>query len=255
VDGINGPIDDLLGSLSPDELTIYFYRSDANALTSSIYTASRAHLNDAFGSPTLVPTVNGGMYNSNPAVTSDGLTMFFTSTGFGAPSPPAPAIFITHRQSVSASFDAPTMLAALTDSSAGFQDLFLTSDASLLYFVRIAMNATTVYRASCSGTTCGGPQAVSDVNTTTSQIGPVVTGDQLTIFFGSATPQGTYDIFTATRATRNDPFGPRSPVAELNGPRTEFPGWVSADGCTIYMHRRSEAAAHDHDIYVARRPP
>jgi Tol biopolymer transport system component len=81
---------------------------------------------------------------------------------------------------------------------------------------------------------------------------PVVTPDELTIYFTSPAG-GTGDIYVAHRAAMTDPFGEPSIVSELDSSTTnEEPSWVSADGCDLYFSS-DRAGGSGYDLYVAHR--
>gem|GEM_PF-5024695 len=61
---------------------------------------------------------------------------------------------------------------------------------------------------------------------------PVVTEDGLTIFFRS-NHNGGYDIYTATRATTLDVFGPATLVPNVSASvSSDGPSWISPYGST-----------------------
>jgi Tol biopolymer transport system component len=66
---------------------------------------------------------------------------------------------------------------------------------------------------------------------------PVVTPDELVIYFSSDRHQPDNEqIYTATRTSKDDAFGPPTRVVELTQAGTSnAPSWVSDDGCTLYF--------------------
>jgi Tol biopolymer transport system component len=80
-----------------------------------------------------------------------------------------------------------------------------------------------------------------------------LSADGLTIFFGSDRTGGLgqSDVWTATRATKTAAF---ANVTHLDGPvntaTIEWPTWVSADGCRLYLGVLNGSAG---DIVVAAR--
>ena len=66
-------------SLSPDELTMYYWSSREQTETNYIVcVATRASINDQFSNPTEIPELNiFGQWTMNPYVLPDGLTMYF----------------------------------------------------------------------------------------------------------------------------------------------------------------------------------
>jgi Tol biopolymer transport system component len=85
-----------------------------------------------------------------------------------------------------------------------------------------------------------------------------ISGDGLTIYFARRTDPtiDVRDIWTASRSTRNDPFGPPSLlIASPNGKDWVLAPHISADGLSLYMQYGHYFAVDDieSDIYVSRR--
>ncbi len=84
---------------------------------------------------------------------------------------------------------------------------------------------------------------------------PVVTPDELTIYFGrspSADMSGL-DVYVARRSAPTAKFGPAERVAELSEPGvSDSPTWVSADECTIYFESKRRPNANG-DVWMAER--
>lgn len=83
---------------------------------------------------------------------------------------------------------------------------------------------------------------------------PVISQDEQTLFFASDRPDGvgTFDIWVTTRPGPGQPFGEPENVAELNSSAQDLPGWLSPDGCRLYL---SSSRNGSHDIFVAEREP
>lgn len=62
----------------------------------------------------------------------------------------------------------------------------------------------------------------------------------------SAMPHGTYALYVARRASRTEPFGAPTPIAELAGGGNAYDPWLSADGHHLVYARGGEI------IHVAR---
>ena len=79
---------------------------------------------------------------------------------------------------------------------------------------------------------------------------PVVTPDELTLYFSSnrANGAGLQDIYVARRASVSDNFGAPVNLAELNTGTNDFPTWISDDGCVLYL-----MSGTMYDIYYATR--
>jgi len=83
---------------------------------------------------------------------------------------------------------------------------------------------------------------------------PTVSEDGLTIYFASRR-LGDYDIYRAERRTRSSNFGAPELVEQLSTPGVhEFPSWVSADDCIVFVDRPISGTSTDWNILMARRP-
>ena len=85
---------------------------------------------------------------------------------------------------------------------------------------------------------------------------PTLTDDLLVIYFNSrrAGGLGIGDIWMATRASTNDPFGAPTAVVELNTASDETTPEISGDGLTIYFSSDRPGGMGYLDVYVATRP-
>jgi hypothetical protein len=80
------------------------------------------------------------------------------------------------------------------------------------------------------------PQALAALNTSSAQLDPFLTFDNLTLYFASdlGAPAG-FDFFMAKRATPASAFGAPTPLSDLNSSGQELRFALSADGLTAYV--------------------
>lgn len=262
IDSLNTEFDDQTPRLSPDELGIVFSRK-SSAGNFDLWTATRANRDDAFGPATLLTTVNSVNSDMWPSQSSDGLTLIFdadrTTTGTFR-------IWMSTRASTAAPFGPPALRPELMNNE--FHGILANDRA--LYFAstaRVGEGRADIWRADVSTTnTIGTPVAlVGGVNTDEEEVAPALTTDEKTIVFRrstttppvppSTTPTVEYDVYTASRSTPQDGFGPSSKVDTLALPNViETPGWVSPDNCALYGHTNAPGGPGGTNIYVAKRP-
>ena len=89
---------------------------------------------------------------------------------------------------------------------------------------------------------------------------PVVTPDELTLYFSAIEDGKRADIWRATRAKMSDSFGVATLVSELDTEEfNEAPSFISEDGCRLYFDRNTNGPggwSPDYGIgYVAEREP
>jgi hypothetical protein len=229
--------------LSPDSLTGYFHADrpagvGPSGMFMDLYTATRRTPRAPFEhvAPLGDSTINTPAEEANPTVSGDGRTLVF-SRGVGSRT----HLYYATRNTSDDSFifGGPVFAAS---TSSGFEHTpFFREDAQSLYFSsnRVADQDSDIYRVAWNGSRSDGAVAVSELNTTFSEADPVVTPDDLTIYFSSNRPsptaQGEQDIWMSARASTRDRFSPPKNVSELNSPRLKAPTFVSRDQCALYL--------------------
>ena len=99
------------------------------------------------------------------------------------------------------------------------------------------------------------PLAVGELNSTAGEHSPVLSQDELEIFFGSYRLHSSNDIFHARRLSTSDGFGVPMLVAELSGATSEdYPNWVSPDRCQLIFTSDREGGSGGLDLWIATRP-
>ena len=246
---LNGPTEDLGGRLSNDQLTVLFSRTNADK-TWDIYSATRATITDPFGAPQVAGTLNTIYSELWPALTPDGLGVYFMSDRI---TPGTYGIWVAKRTSTSAAWGPPM---AVADLMTGDATPFV-ANATGFYFAsgqRTGAGANDIFRATLDATgamTMIGA-VIGGVDTTASEDIPILTADELHIFF--ARNNGTdFDVYEANRSSTSDGFGAAMPVPGLAMTGfDELPSWISPDGCDLYYS--SAAGVTGSDLFEVSRP-
>jgi hypothetical protein len=206
---------DVHGTLTADELTIYFATNRSGySTTMGLYRASRPTRDAPFQQPILAPFLAGPSNATNPAISSDGLTIFF-DTGT--------TLMMSKRSDVTVAFPAAT-----TVSSSSLAEPSITADGQTLY----ASNLGTGFLARLTnvGGTFGPAQDV-DTQLAYTQVSPA-TRDDLTLYL--TLRNGA--VHVTKRNSTTEPWPTPTAVTELNTHDEEvLPSWVSSDGCRLYM--------------------
>ncbi len=253
---LNTAADELFARLTHDELTVYFERypsADSGVGPSELYVASRSSVTSAFGTPTVLSSLNGGGNQFDPTVTGDNLTLYFASTRSGGAG--AADLWSATRADTSSQFGNVTNLTNL-NTPANEHTPYVMADGLTLYFcsedtsanlVRATRTSTTPFATDTSG-------ALAMVNGAGDNLAPAVSPDELTLYFASdrGGTAGPLDIWLATRASTSAAFGSVTTVMAVNTSGTDAPSWVSDDGCRLYLY--SDIAGSD-DIYIATKGP
>lgn len=238
--------------LTPDGLNAYVSAQRADSGSYDLFTTTRAAADASFGS--LVPLsgpVNTSLDERTPVVAADNLSLYYYASA-------NKGMYAASRTNVSAGFGAGAAVATPLASATPYEAVTWISADGLTIYISSArddgVNAhiMTATRASTS-VPFGAPTAAGMPNSTATEGGAVLTGDQLTMYFLS-TQSGNADIWRASRSTIQDGFGAATPVTELNGTSYNQVTWVSPDGCTVYVVHKPVDAGNTYDLLVASKP-
>jgi Tol biopolymer transport system component len=264
---LDSPANENSLALSSDELTVILASDGGPSPQGSydLYVATRASIDSPFGALSPITALNSSIGNLGPSITGDGLTLFYTDVDFTNPSTLGNGdIQTATRSNAAQSFTAGGPVAIINNVTAYDASAFILPDGLTLYFASTRGGGATfdqsydLYRATRSSV--GGaftePLPVGELNTVGfGEATPVLTPDELTIYFGSNEgPTGLVEssIWMATRAAKTHAFGPRVFLAELNTSVSEWPAAVSADGCRLYFV--SNRPGGTTDVWAAARP-
>jgi WD40 repeat protein len=236
-----------------DDLTIIF-GSDRPPGT-GLYLATRVMPTSAFGTPAPLTAINATGQATGPALTADGLTLYYALTAQDAGD-----IYVTHRNSRADPFVPGTPVAGINSAVADL-DPFISADGSTLYFDSAQATGTALHLyvavRQASGS-FGAPQALTAFNTQTVDGHPVLSPDGLALYWSSTRTdggaKGGTDIWRATRTSTAGEFANAAPVAELNSAMNESPSWVSPDNCVVLLQSDRPGGLGLQDIYQAVRP-
>ena len=235
--------------LSPDELTLYFQRVDPDAGDFDLFRATRGDAAAAFQSPSPISELDTPSDEADLTVSPDGLRAFFGSNranGLGAYD-----IWQAQRDAQSAPFDlvAPT---ANVSSTQNDHETYYVPGA--LYFASDrGTGGEDIYRAAEQAGGLASPLLVVELSSPAYDGFPVVSADELRIYFASSRGDGgALQPYTATRATKTAQWSTPTLVGELAGFGQAIPAWISPDGCRLYFSSNENG---DYDLYVAAKAP
>lgn len=226
--------------LSADELTIYYGQYPGSTGTdvapaADVFSATRSSVADPFPPGSALSDISTSHLEEDFSVSSNGLTAFYTTNRLNTSScASATGICI-------AKVSRPTVTAGFSGAA-----LFINNPGEQRYPYAVGTKPNVYYAARSSTTqswdiTSDNPGATfNGVNGPGVDTSPVITPDELVLYFASDRDSdgGTnLDIYVAKRAKNTDPFGTPTRVAGLSTDADELPGYVSADGCRLYLTR------------------
>lgn len=242
-------------SISWDGLTMYLESTRAGG-NSHLFCAGRASKDACWGTPALMSNVNSGASDSDPEISCDGQTLYFSSTRSSG----GPWLDLFRATRASAPCDFGNAVAIPEISSPPFQTggPSVSCDELTLYFfsdrpggqgsqdIWVSTRPTT-------GHPWGPPVPVTEVNSSCDDREPELSADGLTLFISSNRPggMGGFDIWAACRPNTASRFGPPVNLIEVNSEFQESKPNISADRRELYFHSDRPGGMGQHDIWVA----
>jgi hypothetical protein len=190
-------------------------------------------------------------------VSSDGLTLWFTST----PANQGAHIYVATRSSTLAAFGGAALAATVNSADTTLFDSqpFVTADNAEIWFSSTrtpSQGSRDIWHATRTAGGLGAPVSDTPLNSSSFDGVATLSADRLTIFFNSNRPgtgvKGGFDIWIAHRTTADGEFGAPTLVTEVNTAGNDVPGWISSDNCRLYLGSDSSSVFQ---IFVATRQP
>ena len=244
-------------SISADGLELYFSSNRSGGSDDyDLWVTTRDTKDDEWGPPmNLGPTVNTSDVDRCPSISADGLSLFFGSRkragGAGRDD-----VWVTTRNTKDDPWGAPVNLGRTVNGSSGECDPSISSDGLSLFFRarqpwgnRQDLWVTT--RAT-SDDDWGPPVNLGPtVNSASSEYGPSISADDLTLFFRSDRPgYGDHDLYVTMRATTSDPWSmPVNLGPTVNSSSVDDAPSISDDGSTLFFQSDRPGGLGDSDLW------
>jgi hypothetical protein len=236
-------------SLSPNARTAYLSSERLSyAGNDQIFVATKAAAGDTFNTPSLLAGIapdagsTGSESDFAPRISADGLRLYLTSYRGGSST-----IYVATRTDVTGQFQAPQLVPGIySPAGSSDKDQYLTPDETTMYFSSNRLGPQSLFRAiKDSGGTFGSPTEITELLATppADDHSPVVSADQLTIFFAS-NRSGATRIWMAVRSSATAPFGAPQESTVLNIADDNYPQWLPSDECTLYIAAGPYDAMH-----------
>jgi len=238
-------------TLGPDELEIYFVRRNEVMVAADVYVARRADTASAWGSPERDADLSGSGDDASPSMSRDGRELWLSSIRSGGLG--AHDVWVSERADATARWSTPVHVGELSSVA---NESSPTVDGSGLFGIMAvgmagARDLFSTRRADRSSR-WSPLEARADLNTSSDDSTASIAADGLELYFSSDRPgaMGERDLWVATRADPDSPFGAAELLVELNSTADESNPWVSADGRRIYFDTNRDGVTA---IYVASR--
>jgi len=226
---------------------------EAGAATPAFTPFAKAPNDDGCGSTwsapvNLGPAINTDSSDMNPSLSPDELSLYFTTTRVGGQG--AADIWVSHRTSPGAPWQAPVNLGAVINSPSGDGGPTLSTDGHRLFFFSNrpggqGLNDVYVsYRADTHDDFAwGAPVNLgAQVNTAANEAGPefvdaAVSGTASLLFNRGQTAVSTapYDLYSVPLGADGLPTAAPTPIVELNTPQSDFGPELSDDGLELFF--------------------
>ena len=260
---VNSSSRDTGPSVSTDSLSLYFSSDrpdgygDFDIWITELQTTGRQMTELVWGTPiNLGPPINTPSHDSQPSISLDGLTLFFSSDcpgGYGQSD-----IWMTRRQTKDDLWEEPVNLGPIVNSSSGDAGPSISADGLELFF-----------QSNRSGGQGNGDTWVTTRTTTSdpwdepANLGsglngpaldglPDISADGLMLFFRSqgGDTYGLGDIWFSRRATVEDDWDmPVHPGPPVNTSAIESSPNISADGSILYFHSNRGGGSGERDLW------
>ena len=241
-------------TLTADMLEIFWDSARPGGLGGGdIWTSSRTSVGGPWSPPVNVSAVNTTDGETTPEVSSDGLTLCFSSNRPGGAG--GNEIYCTTRGSRSAAWGAPVHVPELGTPDGEFAP---TASADGLYMIfsstRPGVGNFDLYETSrgSAGAPWGAAVLISSLDTVDVETDPFFDSSETVLFFSTDRPGGAggWDIWIAVRPSSSAPFAPPTPVTELNSTASDSDSWLSPDFRTIYFSSNRNGST---DLFMATR--
>ena len=235
---------------SPDERTVYFYSMrPGGAGDRDLYTATRASVSQPFSTPLNLAELNTAQIDRDPAITPDGLQIFFSSN---RPSGEY-EIWTATRATTADPFSAP-QLTTLGMASIVEYFVAISHDGLRLYFSAThpgTLGGFDIWYSTRTSTAVafGAPQNFAAANSTFNDYAVAISADELEVYF-SSTRGGSIQIYRMTRATTTSAWSTPAVVPAVSVGSESHPSWLSLDGRRFYFSHQASGVSQ---IYVATR--
>jgi Tol biopolymer transport system component len=265
---INSSVLEYSPCISNDGLSLYFASYQGGYGLADIYLSTRETTEDDWDLPVnLGPTINSSAGEYHPAISTDGLELYFEryypGSAWGQGTISGFEIWVTKRATKNDPWAQPVKLDLTVSYAEFFGAPSLTADGLELYFTASPLEPETslyVTKRETKDAPWGDPVSLGPtVNNWSSQTMSRISSDGLLLVFCDlfvASPRpggfGDVDMWFTRRATKDSDW--KEPVnlgSTINTAFRDWQGMISPDGSVLYFNSNRPGGLGDADIYQA----
>lgn len=237
IPGASGAADEDDGTLSQNQLELYFKRVDAG--DANLYMMTRASVTSPWSTPIPLDVLNTtGNDEESPRLSADDLTLYFGREG---------QVFRSTRAAVGGAWGAPAPVDTL--NTGAYEKWAVACDGG---YAMVSRSVTNRGQDLFEGTLAGGANtALVQLNSTGQEQGTYITTDCLRVYFQSNRAAGQFDIYMASRVTATAAWSNPTVLPDFNTTTSsEEDPWISADQRTFVF---ASDASGSKDLYMSTR--
>jgi hypothetical protein len=224
-------LSNVVGRPSADELSFYFC-AIAPGTDSNLYVSRRGSRSAMFGRPTLLELQNTTSWEGDPAISSNGLSLWFETNRANVYQ-----VLVATRTSQLAEFSQPALAAGINSIGQNIHP-FLADNGDLWFGSTRPPNLglVDVWRARATSSGFLAPELIAALSSDQNDYVPTLSPDGLTVYVSSGRSGGLggMDVWRSHRSTVNDEFPTPTAVTELNTAGDDAVLAVSSDNCRVY---------------------
>lgn len=238
-------------SLTADLLEMFFTSSRADN-SADVWTTRRTSTQDPFDAPSIVAEVSTSAFDTSPAVSLDGLTLYYGSDRSGGVG--EVDVWQVTRPDRNTAWADLQNVAALNSSAKDIprplgehglvMPLGSQRDSSARYQTFLAARPAVAQPF-------GTPVRVSGLASDQDAVADgFLTDDGLTLFYSVTPPDQPPDLFMVTRPSTSSAFSQPAAVGELNTTGDERDPWLSPDGTTFFFSSDRSGSLQIYEVAV-----
>ena len=239
-------------TLTADLLELFFTSGRADN-SADVWTARRASPQDPFDAPAIVSEVSTSAFDTSPAISLDGLSLYFGSDRSGGAG--EVDIWVATRADRTLPWTGVQNVAALNSSAKDIprppgqhglvMPLGSARNSTVGYLTFLATRPTT-------DQTFGAPVLVQGLAAADAAVADgFLTEDGLTLFYSVTPPNQPPDLFMATRPSTAAAFSQPTALGSLNTASDERDPWLSPDGTTFFFSSDRSGSLQIYEVPAA----